>query len=97
MPHVKNLNFPEYMFALQFLHATGDNFGKPKQHKMKELSIPRELMKLDLKRVYQARVTLPSIICILHWFLWKPKLFDIFQSKSHLKNSAVVLWPDCVF
>ena len=50
MPHVKNLNFPEYMFALYFLHARGDNFGEQKQHKMKELSIPGELMKLVLKK-----------------------------------------------
>ena len=49
MPHVKNLNFPENMFAFQFLHATGDNFGKQNKHKMKELSKPRELMKLVLK------------------------------------------------
>ena len=40
MPHVKNLNFPEYMFALLFLHAIGDNFGKQKRHKMEELSNP---------------------------------------------------------
>ena len=79
MPHVINLNFPEYMFALYFLHATGDNFGKQKQHKMKELSIPCKLMKLFLKRVYQPRVTLPSIICILH------------KSKPYLNNFAVVL------
>ena len=56
----KNLNFPEYMFALQFLHATGDNFGKQKQHKMKELSIPSELMKLVLKK----SVSAPSNITV---------------------------------
>ena len=91
MPHVKNLNFPEYMWALLFLHAIGDNFRKQKQHKMKELSILREWMKTVFKKVFQPRVTLPSIICILHWFLWKPKIFDNFQSKPHLNNSAVVL------
>ena len=42
MPHVNNFNFPEYMFALSFLHTIEDNFGKRKQHKMKELSVPRE-------------------------------------------------------
>ena len=63
MPHVKNLNFCEYMFAVWFLHATGDDFGKQKLHKIKELSIPRKLMKLVLKKsVHQSRVTLPSII-----------------------------------
>ena len=46
MPHVKDLNFPEYMFALQFLHIIGDNFG--------ELSIPRELMNLVLKKSVSA-------------------------------------------
>ena len=40
MPHVKNLNLPEYMFALKFLYFTGNNFGKQKQHKMKELTYP---------------------------------------------------------
>ena len=67
MPHVKNLNFPEYMFALWFLHATGDNFGKQKQHKMKELSIPRKLMKLVLKKGASA----PSHITVnyLHFAL----------------------------
>ena len=91
MPHVKNLNFPEYMFALLFLHATGDNFGKQKQHKMKELSILREWMKLVSKKSVSAPSHIMSIICILHWFLWNPKIFDNFQSKSHLNNSAVVL------
>ena len=42
MPHMNNLNFPENMFALQFLHTIEDNFGKQKQHKMKKLSIPHE-------------------------------------------------------
>ena len=50
MPHVNNLNFPEYMFAPLFLHNLGDNFGKQKQHEMKELSIPRELMHLFMKK-----------------------------------------------
>ena len=48
MPHVNNLNFPEYMFAPLPL---GDNFGKQKQHEIKELSIPREMMHLVLKKV----------------------------------------------
>ena len=64
---MQNLNFPEYMFALLFLHATGDNFGKQKQHKMKDLSIPRELMKLVLKK----SVSAPSHITVnyLHFAL----------------------------
>ena len=62
MPQVNNRNFPEYMFAPWFLHTLGDNFGKQKQHEMKELkemkelSIPRELMHLVLKKF----VTAPS-------------------------------------
>ena len=40
MPHVNNLNFPDYMFVPYFLHYLGDNFGKQKQHEMIELSIP---------------------------------------------------------
>ena len=46
MLHVKHLNFPEYMFALEFLHI----IRKQKQHKMRELSIPLELMNLVLKK-----------------------------------------------
>ena len=67
MPHVKNLNFPGYMFALWFLHATGDNFGKQKQHKIKELIIPRKLMKFVLKQ----SVSAPSHITVnyLHFAL----------------------------
>ena len=42
MPPVNNLNFPENMFALQFLPTIDGNFGKQKQHKVEELSIPRE-------------------------------------------------------
>ena len=45
MPYVKNLNFSEYMFALECLHTIEDNFGKQKHHNMKELGIqivPRE-------------------------------------------------------
>ena len=42
MPHVKNQNFPEYMFAISFLHAIAEGFGNRTQHKMKELNIPRE-------------------------------------------------------
>ena len=36
MSHVNNLNFPEYMFALWFLHTIEDNFGKRKRHKRTE-------------------------------------------------------------
>ena len=59
MPRVKNLNFPEYKFALWFLHTIGDNFGKQNQHRVKELSIPRELMNLVLKKIVSAPATLP--------------------------------------
>ena len=55
---MQTLNFHEYMFALWLLHATGDNFGKQKQHKMKELIIPRKLMKL----VFKKSVSAPSHI-----------------------------------
>ena len=55
MPHVDNLNFPEYMFAPSFLQNLGDNFGKQKQHTMKELSIPRKLMHLVVKKCVSAR------------------------------------------
>ena len=54
MQHVNNLNFPEYIFAPNFLQIIGDNFGKQKQHEMKELSIPRELMHLVLKKCVSA-------------------------------------------
>ena len=40
MSHVNNFNFPEYMFALSILYTIEDNFGKRKQHKMKEQNIP---------------------------------------------------------
>ena len=64
---MKNLNFPEYMFALWFLHTIGDNFGKQEQHGMKELSRPRELMNLVLKK----SVSAPSHITVnyLHFTL----------------------------
>ena len=42
MPQVKNLNFPEHMFALSFLYTIEENFGNRKQQIMNELSIPRE-------------------------------------------------------
>ena len=32
MPHRNNINFPEYKFALLFLHTTENNSGKEKQH-----------------------------------------------------------------
>ena len=54
MPHVNNLNFPEYMFAPWFLHTLGDNFGNKKQHEIKELRKPRELMHLVLKKSVSA-------------------------------------------
>ena len=54
MANVNNLNYPEYMFAPEFLHNLGDNFGKQKQHEMEELSIPHELMHLVLKKCLSA-------------------------------------------
>ena len=36
---VNKLIFSEYMFALLFLYSIEDNFGKQKQHKMKELKM----------------------------------------------------------
>ena len=36
------------------MHNIGDNFGKQKQHAMKELSIPSELMHLVLKNCVSA-------------------------------------------
>ena len=54
MPQVNNLNFPECMFSPWFLYTLGVNFGKPKQHEMKELSIPRELVNLVLKKCVSA-------------------------------------------
>ena len=42
MPHVNNLNVPENIIALVFLHTIEDNFEKQKRHEMEELSIPRK-------------------------------------------------------
>ena len=50
MSHMNNLNFPDYMFALSLLHTIEDNFGKRKQHKMKELSIPHEQINFVLEK-----------------------------------------------
>ena len=49
------------------MHTLEDNFGKQKQHKMKELSIPREFMNLVLKM----SVSAPSHITVkyLHFAL----------------------------
>ena len=54
MSHVNNLNFLEYMFAPQFLHTLEDILESKKHHEMKELSIPRELMHLVLKKCVSA-------------------------------------------
>ena len=88
---MNNLNFPEYMFAPQFLHTLRDNLGKQKQHEMKELSIPRELMHLVLKKCVSAPSYNSQKYRILHWFLWKPKILNDFQSKPHLNISAAEL------
>ena len=55
------------MFALLFLQTIGDNFGQQKQNKMKELSIPHELMNVVLKK----SVLAPSHITVnyLHFTL----------------------------
>ena len=42
MQHVNNVNFPENKFAVLFLHTTVNNFGKRKQHEMKEWNIHNE-------------------------------------------------------
>ena len=41
MPLANNLYFPKYMFALMFLHAKEDNFGKQSKHKKKGMSLHR--------------------------------------------------------
>ena len=63
MSHMDNLNFPDYMFALSLLHTIEDNFGKRKQHKMKELNIPHEQMNLVLKKSASAlrRITVKNL------------------------------------
>ena len=42
MPHVFNLNFPEYKFVLLSLHTMLDNFGEQKQHKVNKWGMPSE-------------------------------------------------------
>ena len=73
------------------MHSLGDNFGEQKQHEMKELSIPRELMHLVLKKCVSA----PSYNALnyLHFALvsMEPKILDSFQSKPHLNISAAEL------
>ena len=54
MAYVNNVNFSEYVFAPLLLHDLGGNFGKQKQHEMKELSIPSKLMHLVLKKCLSA-------------------------------------------
>ena len=65
--------------------------SKKKKHKMKELSIPRELMKLVLIK----SVSAPSHITVnyLHFALvsMETEIFDNFQSKPHLNDSVVAL------
>ena len=63
---MNNLNFPEYLFALLFLHTIANNFGKENQNKMKETSIPREQMILVLKKSLSA---LSRITVNLHYAL----------------------------
>ena len=54
MPHVNNLNFPEFTFAFKFLRTIEDNFGNQKQHTMKERSISNEKTSLVLKKSVSA-------------------------------------------
>ena len=35
MPHLNNLDFPEYMFALSFLHTVEDNLASENSIKLK--------------------------------------------------------------
>ena len=67
MSHMNNLNFPDYTFALSLLHTIEDNFGKRKQHKMKELSIPHEQMNLVLEKSASAlrRITVKYLLFVL--------------------------------
>ena len=89
MPYVNNLNFPEYMFAPYLLPTIGDNFGKQKQHEMKELSIPRELIHLFLKKCESApsHTTLNYLHCAL--VSMETESLDKFQSKPYL---ILLLW-----
>ena len=61
------------------------------ESKIKELSIPRGLMKLVLKKIVSALSHIT--VNYLHFALVsiESKLFDNFQSKPHLNYLAVVL------
>ena len=76
---------------LSFFHNLVDNYGEQKQHEMKELSIPREMMHFVLKKCLSA----PNYNALnnLHFALvsMKPKLSDNFQSKPHLNISIAEL------
>ena len=89
LPHVNNLNVPENMIALLFLHTIEDNFEKQKRHKMEELSIPRKHFFFNFEKSITAlsRIT----VKYLHFamVLWKPKFFDIFQNKPYMNNFFV--------
>ena len=42
MPQANSLHFPEYIFAILFLHTIEDDFGKQNQYGMKEMNISCE-------------------------------------------------------
>ena len=79
MPWLHIFNFPKLKFALGNLHSKEDNFSKQVRRKMKEGSMHDEPKKSVL---YKTKISCHAhyryIICILHWFLWKPKSFDNF-------------------
>ena len=87
MQHVNNLNFPEYKFDSWFLYTLGVNFEKKKQHGMKELSIPRELMHLVLKKMCispESQYSKLSAFCSgiygnrKSWIIFKNATFEYF-------------------
>ena len=43
------------------------------------------------KTVQHLSCALSYIICILHWFLWKPKFYDNFWNRQYLNNSGVTI------
>ena len=57
--------------------------------KWKKEACPMNNWKRVWKTAHQLSCALPYIICILHWFLWKPKFFDNFWNRQCLNNSGV--------
>ena len=106
MPHVNNLNFPEYMFALSFLHTIEDTFGKRKPHKLKEPGIPRESINLVSSSStkwsgffkecsFEEECISPEKhyrkVSAFCTGFYGNRNFDFFQNKPYLINSAVTL------